>query len=485
MAAPSARSTPVPIRVRCPRCWETAEVPDEARGKMGRCNSCGAIVKVPERIAKVCFICGKDVTHLKHTKDVDNNYLCMDCWENRNPAQRESFNIPTVECSICHATFAEGEGFDRDGKPLCRDCHRVLSKDKDNVGVSQAFAAAGDGSFFADDDLEVKPQMAGTAASATLAATAPAVKPSLQNLDDLVRIREPEKHLDDEEESKSKMPAKWEPLSVIGDREFSTSKPSTAQLAAAVAQARRLDGMLPTAMALLALAAAGFAIYLHHGSRPTWLEANRTRLEILKAQGDVLVDAGRADKGIAKYHQLLKMVNGQAISDAEIRKLIKDTQVAADRAGAMVIDPWEDQNRTKLLVLRAEADILVLVGKQREGIERYTEMIRMAAGHPLSKEMNEEIHQAQIAMQQAKSEPLRVEPTPSRRLRSQIPSRRSIPGRRRRSCRRPCRYLFPHLCRRPRRPIRTWPARIPIRRLSIRITKSGRTYLTPPRISRI
>jgi hypothetical protein len=235
---------------------------------------------------------------------------------------------------------------------------------------------------------------------------------SSQNLDDLVRIREPEKHLDDEEESKSKMPAKWEPLSVIGDREFSAPKPSPAQVAAAAAQARRSAGMLPTALSLLALVAAAYAIFMNRGSRPTWTQENRTHLEILKAQGDVLVDAGRADKGIEKYHEFLRMVNGQVIRDPDIRKLIKDTQTATDRAGAMVVDPWEDQNRTKLLVLRAEADILVLVGRYREGIDRYTEMIRMAAGHPLSKEMNDEIRQAQLAQQQAKTEQQRVESIP-------------------------------------------------------------------------
>ena len=405
----------MPIRVRCPRCWETAEVPDEARGKMGRCNSCGAIVKVPERIAKVCFICGKDVTHLKHTKDVDNNYLCIDCWENRNPSQKASFNIPTVECSICHATFAEGEGFDRGGEPVCRDCNRVLGKDKDkdtDKDRAKESIAAPEGSFFAGAELNLKPHPAASGGTAPFAGAGSLTALSSQNLDDLVKIRTEEKHLDDEEESKSKMPAKWEPLSVIGDREFSGPKPTPAQLAAAAAQARGSAGMLPTALALLALAAAGYAIYMNRGTRPTWVKENRTHLEILKAQGDVLVDAGRADKGIEKYHELLKLVNGQVIRDEDIRKLIRDTQTATDRAGALVVDPWEDQNRTKLLVLRAEADILVAVGKYRAGIDHYTEMIRMAAGHPLSQEMNDEIHQAQVAMQQAKIEQQRVEAMP-------------------------------------------------------------------------
>ncbi|MFI5380535.1 MAG: hypothetical protein ACHRHE_14660 [Tepidisphaerales bacterium] len=397
----------MPIRVRCPRCWETAEVPDEARGKMGRCNSCGAIVKVPERIAKVCFICGKDVTHLKHTKDLDNNYLCMDCWENRNPDQRASFNIPTIECSICHATFVEGEGFERDGKPVCRDCNRVLGREKEG---DRERLAASEGSLFSGAGLDLKPEAAGGSAAA-VAVAEPAVALSSQNLDDLVKIREPEKHLD-EEESKSTVPAKWEPLSVIGDREFSRPGPSAAQLAAAVAQARRAGGRWPTALALIALAAAGYAIYLGLGARPSWDEENRTRLEILKAQGDVLIDAGRADKGILKYHELLKMVNGQFVRDPAVRKIIKDTQSATDRAEALVVDPWEDQNRTKLLVLRAQADVFVAVGKYREGIDRYSEMIRMASGHALSQEMNEEVRQAQLARQEAKLEQQRIESRP-------------------------------------------------------------------------
>ncbi len=374
---------------------------------MGRCNSCGAIVKVPERIAKVCFICGKDVTHLKHTKDLDNNYLCMDCWENRNPAQRASFNIPTVECSICHATFAEGEGFERDGEPICRDCNRVLDKDKKSKADAPSMAEA---SLFAGAESPFGAKAGGSSGGAVVAEV-PAPTTKVDTLDDLVKIREPRKKLDEDdedlEESQSKMPSKWEPLSVIGDREFPTPKLAATNGPVVVQSVR--GGAWSALLAVAAICVSVYAVFAHRDGRQTWEQANAARLYILKAQGDVLVDAGRADRGIEKYHELLKAVNGKTIRDPDIRTLIRETQIAADQAASLVVDPWEDQNRTRLLVLRAEGNILVAVGKYREGIDRYTEMIRMSAGRVLSREMNEDIRQAQLALQQARIEQQKAE----------------------------------------------------------------------------
>ena len=79
------------IRVRCPRCWETAEVPEEALGKQGICNSCGALVTIPARLTKVCFICGEDVTHTKHAKDRHGNYVCRKCLDAAQARKKSEF----------------------------------------------------------------------------------------------------------------------------------------------------------------------------------------------------------------------------------------------------------------------------------------------------------------------------------------------------------------------------------------------------------
>lgn len=79
------------LRVRCPLCWETAEISEEMLGRRGVCNSCGASVEIPTRLNKVCFVCGEDVADVKHAKDQDNNYLCAKCWQARNQKEQELF----------------------------------------------------------------------------------------------------------------------------------------------------------------------------------------------------------------------------------------------------------------------------------------------------------------------------------------------------------------------------------------------------------
>ena len=75
----------MPIRVCCPKCNETADLPDEARGKHGVCNRCGTPVKIPVVVKTLCVFCNADVTDAKHVQDPDKNHVCETCWKGRHP----------------------------------------------------------------------------------------------------------------------------------------------------------------------------------------------------------------------------------------------------------------------------------------------------------------------------------------------------------------------------------------------------------------
>lgn len=117
------------IRVRCPRCWQTAEITEDQLGKSGVCNRCGSPVKIPARLNRVCFVCGTDIAKGRHYKDDYNNYLCGPCFSERKVTERSAFSLLTLECSKCHARFDEGEGFEVNGKPVCADCHSHAESD--------------------------------------------------------------------------------------------------------------------------------------------------------------------------------------------------------------------------------------------------------------------------------------------------------------------------------------------------------------------
>ena len=79
----------MPIRVCCPKCNETADLPDEARGKRGVCNRCGTPVQIPVQIPAavktLCVFCKADVSDTKHVQDPDKNHVCETCWKGRHP----------------------------------------------------------------------------------------------------------------------------------------------------------------------------------------------------------------------------------------------------------------------------------------------------------------------------------------------------------------------------------------------------------------
>lgn len=72
------------IVVTCPSCGKSAQAPDRAAGKSGRCRGCGQSIQVPwegsAAPAKICTDCGVDVGGQKRTKDTAGRYYCQLCW---------------------------------------------------------------------------------------------------------------------------------------------------------------------------------------------------------------------------------------------------------------------------------------------------------------------------------------------------------------------------------------------------------------------
>lgn len=365
------------IRVRCPRCWETAEVSEDALGKSGKCNRCGARVQIPAKLAKACFLCGVDVTHVKHAKDEENNYICMDCWEERNPIQKALFAVPDVECSLCHATFHEGEGFERAGEPVCRDCFkrvgsggleltpRVFDEDDHHLDLRPPAIVMA--------EREMKRDME-RAERAAITAEMPLPPPSSSK-----------KGEDDEPYAH-----KWEPLSAVADREF--SRPGDQKVAEALTEAAgqarrapvvvRRGGLGTTVLALAALALAGYAAWEQYRGRPTWEGENRVMIQVLKAQGDLLAQVGRPEEAAAKYDELLRLVDKRPLADVSSRQAVADAQRARQHLDGR--DDWEERNAMRLLIMKGQAEVLAIVGKYDDALAKYGELQAAVKGRPIT-----------------------------------------------------------------------------------------------------
>ncbi len=324
------------IRVRCPRCWETAEVPEDARGKQGKCNSCGAMVTIPTKVTKACFICGTDVTHVKHAKDLDNNYLCQSCWEARNESQRAVFSLPSLECAVCYARIAPGEGFEVNGQPVCKDCHvrklspapAVLTTPAASVPAPSAPASPAGSTAPTAPPQPVSPPKAPTGNGHPL-----------EDVHDHGHHGEAD-HVD------------------LHDREHLVAD-ALAAMSAGQRQPTRIitRASSPAALAIACLALAGCAVlaFFQFG-RKSWEESNRDRILVIEAQAEVLVSVGRTRDGLEKYNELMRLVNGKVIRDDLLKHEVEAAQAAIKRAADQP-DAFDEEQRTQAALAKAQADV--------------------------------------------------------------------------------------------------------------------------------
>jgi hypothetical protein len=71
----------MPITMLCPQCGKVATAPDGATGSKGKCAYCHAVIAVPAPGAKLCKLCGVDVSSMKRVKDTVGFYFCSPCYE--------------------------------------------------------------------------------------------------------------------------------------------------------------------------------------------------------------------------------------------------------------------------------------------------------------------------------------------------------------------------------------------------------------------
>jgi hypothetical protein len=281
----------VPFRVRCPRCGQTAEITEDQLGRQGQCNNCGSLVAIPTHLNKVCFVCGVNVTNIGHTKDEHSNYICTNCFQNqsRKPAGQSFLSSPKLECSICHIQFPREQARESMTGPICLECATILQKEQSAEGAIPFASEAPHPSVHEVRPLQTRFDIDSTPASTALADPPPALE-DLEQIQPIARPPVPQMYT--------------APASQF-------ARPSS----------RPLPSSLPLILSCLALAGVVILATLHFSSRPH-KEADSTspvqpaprdnsdqealtRLLILKAQAEVLIEVGKLREGIRKYDALL------------------------------------------------------------------------------------------------------------------------------------------------------------------------------------
>lgn len=260
----------MPIRVRCPKCNETADLPDEARGKKGLCNRCGTPVQIPAEIKKVCVFCDADVTNTAHIKDPQKNYVCETCWKGRQA------DPPRLQDTVAPAA-PESE-------------------------IEPAPTSTLDPDFAAADherSEEAVPAMDGAS--------------------------EPSDAADQGDRHEE------EPVVTISDWPYE-HRHSFGRLRPKPRRATRFS----TAMSLVALAvslATAYVVWTRHSpgaamAGPSWEDAHRAHILVLKGQAEILIEMGHVKEGVARYEELERLVKDKPIRDPALR----DALLAAWRA---------------------------------------------------------------------------------------------------------------------------------------------------------
>ena len=316
----------MPFRVRCPRCGQTAEITEDQLGRQGQCNNCGSLVAIPTRLNKVCFVCGVNVTNIGHTKDEHSNYICTNCFQNqsRKPAGQSFFSSPKLECSICHIQFPREQARDSMTGPICRECATILQKEQSAEGVIP-FASDTPRAY----EREVQPSQTGFDTDPSPASTALAEPPpALEDLEHIQPIARP--------------PIPQIYTAPVSQFTRSSSRPLP-------------SSRLPLILSCLALAGVVILASLHFASRPH-KEAESTspaqpaqrdnsdqealtRLLILKAQAEVLVEVGKLHQGIHKYDALLLIPSTNPTIAAELESAKSSREKALKLLAASTTEP--------------------------------------------------------------------------------------------------------------------------------------------------
>ncbi len=313
----------MPLRVRCPRCHQTADIPDGLLGRQGQCNNCGALVAIPARLTKVCVDCGTDVTGVQHKKDKESNYLCIPCFQRRSRSEQAQFALPKTECSICHVQFPAEQARRAQGQPICRDCSMILAREEAEDGKETI-------AFVAERPMpdEQSERRSPTPASATLARPAPAAsfsavaetQPTFEDLQQLEMVPVAE----------SPASQRHSPVSFAAPRK---------------------ESRLPLIVAMLALVGVvviGTIQFSQPGNVAPAIDPEReaqkrlerevaeselvTRLLVLKGQAEVLIDVGKLREGIQKYDTLLRLADGKTFQNANVTAEIANARLAREQA---------------------------------------------------------------------------------------------------------------------------------------------------------
>ena len=346
------------LRVRCPRCWQTAKISEDKLGRQGMCNRCGSPVTIPTALTKVCVACGDEVTQVKHYKDQQNNYLCGDCYaEGKGAADRSAFSIPTLTCSICHSVFSQGDGQDRDGQPICRDCHRRdmpplprSSRKGKRREKERGKEAEGDVTAIADPDsvlsfLDTPDPHRFEDKSPPSNGEHAAEKPPAPAVDDAIRAQIEAEAAADEARDR-----------LMPQRSATPPQPTTAPAPAhhhehhEAAESdtlitfdddvRRPFTRVVTRTSPFASFAAGGALLgvivllmlqLASKSAPDADDVALRAISLL-AQAEAYCAAGRYEEGIRRYDRLMKFIDGKPASSAALAELIETAKVDYQRA---------------------------------------------------------------------------------------------------------------------------------------------------------
>ncbi|HEV8290414.1 MAG TPA: hypothetical protein VGP94_00755, partial [Tepidisphaeraceae bacterium] len=276
----------MPFRVRCPRCGQTAEITEDQLGRQGQCNNCGSLVAIPSRLSKVCFVCGVDVTHIGHTKDEHNNYLCTNCHQTRKAAEQNSGSSVRLECSICHVRFPREQAAGSMHEPICRDCAAILQKQGSAGVIPFAFEVQ----HVSDEEHQAHFSSDSQPALTTLAEAPPA-------LEDFEQIQ----------------PTPRPPIPQI----YTAPAAQFTRPRFPATSATRLPLIL-SCLALLGVVILGTLRFYPHRQKespiqPSIQNSQRdntdqetlTRVLIIKAQAEVLIEVGKLREGIQKYDAVL------------------------------------------------------------------------------------------------------------------------------------------------------------------------------------
>jgi hypothetical protein len=276
----------VPIRVRCPKCNETAELPDEARGKRGLCNRCGSVVNIPAEPKKVCVFCHADVTSTSHIKDPDKNYVCESCWKGRHP------DAPKLQDTVAPAS-AEPE--------LAPTS--TLDPEFANADPTHSVAAA-------------------------------VTEPPASS--------HPAEHHDDDPPARVAV-TDW-PYDHRPSFGRLRPKPRRATPLSTAFSIIALAISCATAYLVWTRDPSGVS-----ASAQRWDQTNGPRILVLKGQAEVLVETGHLKEGIARYEELERFVKDKPIRDPALRDELLAAWRARDAAVAqhLVVEQVNQSNRAQ------------------------------------------------------------------------------------------------------------------------------------------